>query len=145
LEPRDIEMSAMSLRALAFGLLAFMVIKVLAPGFFARQDTRTPVKIGMIAMVSNMLFSLILIFPLAHVGLALATTLSAYVNAGLLARGLRKEGVWIVQPGWIKFGSQLMFANLLMAAFILAVNYGDQVWMAQSWHERAVWLSILTL
>ncbi|MCP1328729.1 murein biosynthesis integral membrane protein MurJ, partial [Halomonas sp. 707D4] len=80
----DIQMSAMSLRAYAVGLVAFMLIKVLAPGFFARQDTRTPVKVGIMAMVANMVFNLILIWPLAHAGLALATALSAFLNAGLL-------------------------------------------------------------
>lgn len=85
-------MSAQSLRAYSAGLLAFMLIKVLAPGFFAREDTKTPVKIGIIAMVANMVFNLILIFPLAHAGLALATSLSAWLNGYLLWRGLRKEG-----------------------------------------------------
>ena len=70
---RDVTMAAQSLRAYSAGLLAFMLIKVLAPGYFARQDTKTPVKIGIIAMVANMAFNLALIFPLAHAGLALAT------------------------------------------------------------------------
>src|SRR5690606_34017808 len=103
LEPRDIERAAMSLRAYSAGLIAFMLIKVLAPGFFARQDTRTPVRIGVIAMVANMVFNLMLVFSLAHVGLALATTLAAFLNAGLLAWGLHKEQIWQFQPGWLKF------------------------------------------
>src|SRR5690606_22429132 len=65
---RDILMSTQSLRAYAAGLLAFMLVKVLAPGYFARQDTRTPVRIGIIAMAANMVFNLILIWPLAHAG-----------------------------------------------------------------------------
>src|SRR5690606_22132064 len=81
----DIVMASMSLRAYALGLVAFMLIKVLAPGFFARHDTKTPVKVGIIAMVANMVFNLILIWPLAHAGLALATALSAFLNAGMLA------------------------------------------------------------
>ncbi len=89
----DIQMAAMSLRAYAFGLVAFMLIKVLAPGFFARQDTKTPVKVGIIAMIANMVFNLILIWPLAHAGLALATALSAFLNAGLLGYLLHKQGV----------------------------------------------------
>ena len=72
---RDVEMAAMSLRAYGVGLLAFMLIKVLAPGYFSRQDTKTPVKIAVKAMVANMVFNLMLIVPLAHAGLALATAL----------------------------------------------------------------------
>lgn len=104
---RDITMAAMSLRAYALGLVAFMLIKVLAPGFFARQDTKTPVKVGIVAMVANMVFNLILIWPLAHAGLALATALSAYMNAGLLAWLLRRQGVLHLQPGWGRFAFQL--------------------------------------
>src|SRR5690554_5239986 len=77
---RDVAMSAQSLRAYSAGLLAFMLIKVLAPGFFARQDTKAPVRIGVIAMVANMVFNLLLVFPLAHAGLALATSMSAWLD-----------------------------------------------------------------
>ncbi|MFP3442355.1 lipid II flippase MurJ, partial [Pantoea sp. SIMBA_133] len=84
-------------------LVAFMLIKVLAPGFFARQDTKTPVKVGIITMVANMVFNLILIWPLAHAGLALATALSAFLNAGMLAWLLRRQGVLRFQPGWGRF------------------------------------------
>ena len=145
LEPRDIEMAAMSLRAYSAGLIAFMLIKVLAPGFFARQDTRTPVRIGVIAMVANMVFNLMLVFSLAHVGLALATTLAAFLNAGLLAWGLHKERVWRFQSGWLKFGGQLLVANGLLVAFVLLVNYSDELWMQQFWYERAAWLALLTV
>ncbi len=70
----DVLRSGESLRAYSAGLVAFMLIKILAPGYFARQDTRTPVKIGIIAMVANMAFNLALIWPLQHAGLALATS-----------------------------------------------------------------------
>ena len=88
--PMDMRMASYSLLAYALGLLGFMLIKILAPGFFARQDMVTPVKVGIIAMTSNMFLNLILVFPLfymfgmGHVGLALATSLSAFLNAGLL-------------------------------------------------------------
>jgi putative peptidoglycan lipid II flippase len=87
----DVEKSAASLMAYSLGLPAFMLIKVLAPAFYSRQDTKTPVKIGIQAMVWNMVFNLVLIFPLGHVGLALATSMSAWLNASLLAWSLRKE------------------------------------------------------
>ena len=78
----DVLRSAESLRAYSAGLVAFMLIKILAPGYFARQDTRTPVKIGIIAMVANMALNLALIWPLQHAGLALATSLSATIGTG---------------------------------------------------------------
>jgi putative peptidoglycan lipid II flippase len=92
--PLDVQMSALSMQAYALGLLAFMSIKVLATGYFAQQDMKTPVRIGIIAMVANMGLNLFLVailhfyFRLGHVGLALATSLAAFLNAGLLLRGL---------------------------------------------------------
>lgn len=145
LEPRDVTMAAMSLRAYAMGLIAFMLVKVLAPGYFARQDTKTPVKIGVIAMVANMVFNLILILPLAHMGLALATTLSAFLNAGLLAWGLRREAVWRPAPGWFAFGLQLICANLLMSLLIFLCGGSEAQWMDAAWYVRAGWLAALCI
>lgn len=94
MRPHDVEMAAFSLRAYSLGLLAFMAIKVLATGYYAQQDTKTPVKIGIIAMVANMVLNLIFVailhwqFKLGHAGLALATSCSALLNALLLYRGL---------------------------------------------------------
>lgn len=127
---RDVSMAAQSLRAYSAGLLAFMLIKVLAPGFFAREDTKTPVKIGIIAMVANMALNLALIVPLAHAGLALATSLSAWLNGYLLWRGLRKEGAWKSQSGWPKFLLQLALANGALAAVILWLNAPVPQWLA---------------
>lgn len=93
-------MSTYSLQAYSLGLVAFMLIKVLAPGFYARQDMKTPVKIGIIAMASNMVLNLLFVLPLyfiwniGHVGLALATSASAFLNMGLLWHGLVKKGVY---------------------------------------------------
>ncbi|MEZ5528834.1 MAG: lipid II flippase MurJ [Porticoccaceae bacterium] len=115
---RDMNMAALSLRAYAIGLVAFMLIKVLAPGYFARQDTRTPVKIGVIALVSNMGLNLVFAVPLhlywgiGHVGLALATSVSAMLNAGLLLRGLRKLDVYQPEAGWYRFVGNLLVATL---------------------------------
>jgi putative peptidoglycan lipid II flippase len=114
----DAEMATRSLMAYALGLQGFILVKVLAPGFFARQDTKTPVKIGIIAMVSNMVMNVILVFPLAHAGLALATSLSAFINAGLLYRILRREGVYMPEAGWLKLFLQVLLANIVMAALL---------------------------
>ncbi|MEX2353219.1 MAG: murein biosynthesis integral membrane protein MurJ [Gammaproteobacteria bacterium] len=93
----DVIMASKSLTAYAVGLPGFILIKVLSSGFFARQDTRTPVKIAVIAMLSNIVLNVILVFPLAHAGLALATSLSAYINAGLLYIYLKRAGYYV--PG----------------------------------------------
>ncbi|MGH6942965.1 MAG: murein biosynthesis integral membrane protein MurJ [Geminicoccaceae bacterium] len=85
-----------ALAAYALGLPAYVLIKVLTPGFFAREDTRTPVKIAVVCMISNVAIAFTLIWWLAHVGIALATTLSAWLNIGLLAYGLRRAG--LLQP-----------------------------------------------
>ncbi|MEX2476067.1 murein biosynthesis integral membrane protein MurJ [Marinobacter sp.] len=140
---RDVVMSAQSLRAYSAGLLAFMLIKVLAPGFFARQDTKTPVKIGIIAMVANMAMNLALIVPLAHAGLALATSLSAWLNGLLLWRGLKKQGAWKGQAGWPRFLAQLALANGALAAVILYLRAPVAEWLAASGTQRALDMGIL--
>ncbi|WP_217364150.1 murein biosynthesis integral membrane protein MurJ [Marinobacterium sp. xm-d-530] len=140
---RDVSMAAMSLRAYGLGLLAFMLIKVLAPGYFSRQDTKTPVKIAVKAMVANMVFNLILIFPLAHAGLALATALSAFMNAGWLLHGLIKQGVFKWQTGWLRWSMQLLFANALMALVILLFAPVASDWLSAGLWQRVEWMFLL--
>jgi putative peptidoglycan lipid II flippase len=138
----DAEMSTRSLMAYAFGLLGFILIKVLAPGFYARQDTRTPVRIGVIAMLANIGFNLALVLPLAHAGLALATALSGYLNAGLLYRELRKQEVYRPRAGWRALALRVAFANLLMAA-VLWLGAGQiEQWLQRSAWERALHLAL---
>ena len=121
----DIAMASLSLKAYASGLLAFMLIKVLAPGYFARQDTKTPVKIGIIAMLVNMVFNLLLVVPfhfywqIGHVGLALATSLAAFLNAGLLYRGLRKKQHYQPLTGWGLYLVRVLSANIAMLVALL--------------------------
>ncbi|MDO6469678.1 murein biosynthesis integral membrane protein MurJ [Neptunomonas phycophila] len=135
---RDVAMSAMSLRAYGVGLLAFMLIKVLAPGYFSRQDMKTPVKIAIQAMVANMVFNLLLIFPFQHVGLAAATSMSAFLNAGLLLRGLLKEGVFVWQPGWGLYLVRLVVALLTLASVIYWLSPSVTQWLAADIWSRAV-------
>jgi putative peptidoglycan lipid II flippase len=145
----DTAMAALSLRAYALGLLAFMLIKVLAPGFYARQDMKTPVRIGIIAMAVNMVLNIAFVLPLhfywqvGHVGLALATSLAAYVNSFLLYRGLRKLGVYWGHQGWPALGLQMACANVAMAVVLVALMlvWGDwEVWSAgqRIWHLALV-------
>ena len=112
---RDVQMAGMSLAAYGAGLLGHMLVKVLAPGFFARQDTATPVRYGVIAMATNMVLNLLLIVHFKHVGLALATSLSAFLNAALLYRRLAKDGVLTVDaPDWRRYLARIVAACLLM-------------------------------
>jgi putative peptidoglycan lipid II flippase len=139
----DIQMSTLSLRAYALGLLAFMLIKVLAPGFYARQDMKTPVKIGIIAMASNMLLNILFVAPLyyfwqiGHVGLALATSVSAFINAGLLYRGLRRAGAYQRLVGWGVFMGRIAVANSIMVAVLALLLSLQQEWLIWSWWQRA--------
>ncbi len=141
----DVAMAARSLRAYGLGLVAFMLIKVLAPGFFSRQDTATPVKIAAWAMLANMVMNLILIWPLAHAGLALATSLSAFMNAGMLALGLMRAGVFRWQPGWALFGLRLALANLALAGLLLWLGRPLQQWLEAGLWLRVQWMLVLVL
>jgi putative peptidoglycan lipid II flippase len=142
----DIMMSALSLQAMAMGLVAFMLIKVLAPGFYARQDLRTPVRIGIIAMVSNMAFNLALVIPLhqhfrlGHVGLSLATTMSAFLNAGLLWRGLHRNGSMQWQPGSLSQVLRFLVAAVVMGGLLFVASPSADVW-----HALSVWRRIALL
>jgi putative peptidoglycan lipid II flippase len=145
LTDRDVAMAAMSLRAYACGLVAFMLIKVLATGYFSRQDTKTPVKIGIQAAVANMVFNLLLIGPFAHVGLAAATAMSAFLNAGLLLYGLRKSGVLIWAQGWLVQIFRMLVANIAMAVCIVFLMEQAELWLEMSVWQRITEMAILVV
>lgn len=143
-----ITMSSYSLKAYSLGVLAFMLIKVLATGFFSRQDMKTPVKIGVIAMVSNIVFNLVFVLllidrGLGHVGLAFATSLSAYINAGLLFVTLYRQGIYRFTPGWWRFVLALLVANIAMVAVLLLLTRLWSGWVAWGWFERGLYLGII--
>jgi len=137
-DAHDVAMAQRSLVAYSLGLQAFILIKVLAPGFYARQDTRTPVKIGVIAMVANMLLNLALIFPLQHAGLALATSLAAYLNAFLLLRGLRRDQAYVPLAGWWRLGWQVGIAAALMAVLLFWASPELTEWVQARRWERVI-------
>jgi len=149
LTPADVEMSALSLRAYSLGLIAFMLIKVLAPGYYARQDTKTPVKIGIIAMVANMLMNFLFVLPLmylwniGHLGLALATSLAAFLNAGLLLRGLLRDGVFRFGARWNFQVARIVVATLVMAGVVYWMTAETESWLAWHWQERALQMLLL--
>jgi putative peptidoglycan lipid II flippase len=145
----DVDMAALSLRAYSLGLIAFMLVKVLAPGFYARKDTATPVKFGITAMVANMIMNLIFCLPLmylwniGHMGLALATSFAAMLNAGLLLRGLLRAGFYQFQPGWAIYIRRLMLASACMLAALLWLAPEGAAWFEWHWQRRALELAFL--
>ncbi len=136
--------ASLSLMAYGLGLLPFVFIKVLAPGYYARQDTKTPVKIGIIAMVVNMGLNIILMMQFAHVGLALATALSAGLNAFLLYRGLRKTDIYLPNPGWARFTLQLLLPNIALLSILWWLTPETAVWLASTaWQRASLLLGII--
>lgn len=141
--PYDVEMAGRSLMAYAAGLPAFVLIKVLAAGFFSRQDTKTPVRIGAFAMLANILLNLALVGPLAHAGLALATSLSACLQAFLLYRLLKRDRVYQPGRGWPAFMGRIMLGLAGLGAIVLA-GAGDPLpWL--DWDAWRRGLSLLLL
>lgn len=136
----DVLQVSMALFAYLSGLLSFMFIKVLAPGYYARQDTKTPVKIGIIAMVSNMAFNLMLAPFFGYVGLALATTMSATLNAWLLYRGLKQEGVYHLSKSTKVFIGKLVLSALVMALVVYQLSSDFDVWLTMNFTEQVLQL-----
>ena len=147
-KPLDVEMASISLLVYSTGLVGFIMVKVLAPGYFARQDTTTPVKVGLIAMVANMAMNVIFVVPMVklgwsapHAGLALATSLSAFINAGLLLRGLKKSNVYMPQLGWLKLVLQTLLAVVVMGIIIFVASGDLSFWIDASAKQRILQLS----
>lgn len=139
----DVDMGQRSLIAYAVGLMSLILIKILSNGFFARQDTRTPVKIAIIAMFTNLILNLILVVPLQHAGLALATSLAATLNAGLLYYFLRKRGIIKLEAGWLLFMSRLLVALVSMIALLLYLSPEISFWQESDVIERVIQLAIM--
>ena len=147
--PHHVVMSSYALMAYSLGLVGFSMVKVLAPGYFARQDTRTPVKVGIIALSINIGFNLVVVvpaflngFPVPHVLLAVSTGLSALINATMLYRGLRRAGVYQPSRAWRRLLPQIGLASLAMAAFLWWVSGDWAAWTEWSALRRAAWLGV---
>ena len=139
----DLWMTRDALVAYSVGLLGLILIKVLAPGFYARQNIKTPVKIAIITLFATQALNLIFIWHLRHAGLALAISLGACLNASLLYYYLRRHNVYQPQPGWLLFMLKLVLAVSAMAA-ILWFGMGAQVaWLDYRFHEKLLRLSLL--
>jgi putative peptidoglycan lipid II flippase len=126
----SVTMTAHALIAYGVGLIGLILVKILAPGFYAKQDIRTPVKIGIGVLIATQLMNLLFVPFFAHAGLALSIGLGACLNAGFLFWGLRRKGIYTPQPGWGKFLLRLSAALILMA--------GVALWLA----DRFDWIGL---
>lgn len=126
----DVEMTRQALVAYSVGLLGLIMVKVLAPGFYARQNIRTPVKIAVLTLFATQAMNLAFIWQLRHAGLALAIGLGACLNAGILFHHLRRQGIYHPQPGWRPFLAKLATALLAMAAALWLGMLGEARWLA---------------
>ena len=127
---RDVQQTTVALMGYGVGLLGLVAIKVLAPGYYASQDIRTPVRIAVAVLVITQLFNLAFVPFLAHAGLALSIGLGALVNAAWLLWGLRKNGTYVMRSGWVKFVWQVLVACAVLGAWLF--------WAAQHWDWTAL-------
>ena len=148
----DVEMTALSLQAFALGLIGFSFVKILAPAYFAREDTRTPVKAGLIALVVNFLLSVVLAYTLTragyagtHAGLALAISVAAIVNAWLLYHGLRRDKVVVHSPGWSLLLLRFFGANAAMTVTIVWMQRPLDWWVGVGVLDRSIQLGIVVM
>ena len=162
----DVDMAALSLSALSCGLPAFALVKVVAPAFYARQDTRTPVRAGVVAMVANMAMNILFVallfhfwhrpedlgsgwlaaiakVPGLHMALALASALASYLNLAQLWLALRRDGVYVRQPGWTKHLARLGAACVAMVIVLCAGLWHWPDWSAWSVMTRVLRLGVL--
>jgi len=131
--------------AYAVGLVGLIAVKVLAPGFYAQQDIRTPVRIAVVTLVVTQLLNLVLVWQLRHAGLALAISLGACLNAALLLRGLRRRGIYQPQPGWAVFSLKLLLAVYAMGMVLWWLAGAPAEWLAASAWNRMLKLALLVL
>lgn len=134
----DVLQTRSALIAYSIGLTGLILVKVLAPGFYARQDIRTPVKFALLTLAATQLLNLAFIMPLRHAGLALAIGLASCLNAALLYRGLRRRGVYVPQAGWTGFWARLVSALLVMGAVLWLGAGAEAQWLDMQALERGL-------
>lgn len=136
--PFDAQMTQRALIAYSVGLMGLIVVKVLAPGFYSRQNIKTPVKIAIVTLVMTQLMNLAFIGPLKHAGLSLSIGLAACLNAGLLYWQLRKQNIFTPQAGWGRFLTRLIIAVLVMAAALFGMLYVMPDWAQGNMAHRLI-------
>jgi putative peptidoglycan lipid II flippase len=133
---QDAGMTQQALVAYSVGLIGMILVKILAPGFYARQNVVTPVKIGLLTLLATQAMNLAFIGPLKHAGLALAIGLGACLNAGLLYRILRRERIFVPQPGWPVFLLKIAASVAFMAVALFSTMGEPAWWLSASWHQK---------
>lgn len=143
----DTRMVGYALLAMATGIPAFMLTKILLPAFYSRQDTRTPMRAAVWTVVANVVLTIALVTPLwlagnpyAHTGIALATALAGMLNAALLWRYLRRAGVFRPQPGWGRWLLRILVALVVMAAVVVVARNQVGEWTDLPALWRWIWL-----
>ena len=143
----DTRMVGYALTAMSVGIPAFMLSKVLLPAFYARQDTRTPMRAAVATVIANVLFTVAIVTPLwkagvlaAHAGIAAATALAGILNAALLWRYLRREGVYRPEPGWARWVGRIAAGLVVMAAVVIGLREAIGDWSAMEGWWRWLWL-----
>jgi putative peptidoglycan lipid II flippase len=139
----DLFMTREALLAYSLGLLGLIMVKVLAPGFYARQNIKTPVKIAIATLIATQLMNLAFIWKLQHAGLALAIGLGACLNASLLYYHLRKAGIYVPQPGWGVFFLKVALALAVMAGALFWAMGDAQAWLSMRALNKAAHLTAL--
>lgn len=143
----DTRMVGYSLTAMSVGIPAFMLSKVLLPAFYARQDTRTPMRVAVVTVIANVLLTIALVTPLwmqkveaAHMGIAAATALAGVLNASLLWRQLRKQGLYQAEPGWGRWLLRIVLGLGAMAVVVVAIRHFVGEWAVLPTWSRWGWL-----
>jgi putative peptidoglycan lipid II flippase len=139
----DAAATAAALVAFAWGLPAYVLVKILQPAFYAREDTVTPFRYSVVSVVANILLSLLLFWQLRHVGIALATALAAWLNAGLLMLSLRRFGFCRLDDRFRGRLPRILAASAGMGAALWALQLGTDSWLSGSFTARATALAIL--
>jgi putative peptidoglycan lipid II flippase len=141
----DAWMTREALIAYSLGLVGMILVKILAPGFYATQNVVTPVKIGLVTLALTQAMNLAFIGPLRHAGLALAIGLGACLNAFLLYSYLRKQNIYAPQPGWLAFVFKVSLSVIVMAAALVFAMGSNAAWLAAGWQWKTGMLAGLVL
>jgi len=141
----DAWMTREALVAYSIGLVGMILVKILAPGFYARQNVVTPVKIGLVTLAATQVMNLAFIVPLKHAGLALAIGLGACLNALLLFTFLRKQKIYSPEPGWLVFALKIGVSVVAMGAALVAAMGPASAWLAAGWQWKGGMLAGLVL
>ena len=142
---QDVLMTQYALTAYSIGLIALILIKILAPAFYAQKNIKTPVKIAIFTLFCTQVMNMIFIGFIGHAGLALAIAIGACINAALLFHHLKRSKIFVLEAGWMKFLAKIIFGLVVMSVSLLFFKGPDSIWLAYSVWEKIYHLCTLTL